>query len=412
IAFWPRHRRTIRLSGEQLRPSWRLLHGNPGDRDTVVEFSHACVINNRLMYPARPDFKEPPQVNIAGSADSMNVWLAILPANITGPIDLVPASTPLFTLGTVWAYHLSHFFVNNFLPLLNIVNNIYGNTEWSAQQRTSIVNEIGNASWSNEALSKTAWKQHLLITSQEIIFDPMSLPFSMIWNSQTPATKIPVCYERVIMGLNSTCDCCGCVKDYENKAVYQQTRELVFRRYLPAEDLKSALSNFADNSTKYALKAGSPESPIVIVNRLTSRRFVNIDEITAYFASKNISHIVVNLENMPFQAQVRLFSKTRTMIAAHGNAIGNALWMPPNSKIIEVHSYDQRSQWFEHIYHDAEKGFRVQHFPLLCRDEECRVDGAVPDFNANIRVSIRRIAAMVAFEGTSDEFFAGESNEL
>lgn len=56
---------------------------------------------------------------------------------------------------------------------------------------------------------------------------------------------------------------------------------------------------------------------------------------------------VVELEDMPFAEQVRTFASTDVLVGMHGNAIGHALWMPPDGAVIEGFMYGWSSSWFE-----------------------------------------------------------------
>ena len=41
---------------------------------------------------------------------------------------------------------------------------------------------------------------------------------------------------------------------------------------------------------------------------------------------------------MPFHEQVQIFSRARLVIGQHGAGLGNCVWMPPHSSVIEFSS--------------------------------------------------------------------------
>jgi hypothetical protein len=59
-----------------------------------------------------------------------------------------------------------------------------------------------------------------------------------------------------------------------------------------------------------------------------------------------ISTEIVELEDLPYVDQIRLFSNTDILVAAHGNAIGNAVWMPHYGAVVECFMKGWWSPWF------------------------------------------------------------------
>ena len=47
---------------------------------------------------------------------------------------------------------------------------------------------------------------------------------------------------------------------------------------------------------------------------------------------------MVELETSTFQDQVALFARTRLLVAQHGAALANMLWMAPGAAILEINS--------------------------------------------------------------------------
>jgi hypothetical protein len=62
---------------------------------------------------------------------------------------------------------------------------------------------------------------------------------------------------------------------------------------------------------------------------------------------KNLIHTkVVELEDLPYKDQIQLFADTDVLVAAHGNAIGNSVWMPNHGAVVECFMKGWWSPWF------------------------------------------------------------------
>jgi Glycosyltransferase 61 len=287
--------------------SWKFIQGQKGDRDAMIEAKDFCIVDGVLVYPSN-NIQQPPAINLGGSADVMDVWVQFQHRKISFE-EVIYVKRPLFVMGGVWSYHMSHFFVNNMLPLLNVMNHYYKSTKWMDEERDlHIANNIN-------------------------MFDINPFNFTNSWTNQNRPSGA-ICYETAIIGLNSTCDCCGCKKDLPNKVVYGQLKDIILKAHLsPDEYLES--------------KGPKKSFHLVIVDRLSSRRILNLEQIEIYLKNRKTSYQVVHLENLSFEQQVKLFALNATMLlASHGNAIGSALWMRERSVLVESHSYKQRSGSF------------------------------------------------------------------
>jgi hypothetical protein len=368
----------------KLSPSWKYIHGKVGERDAMIEAKDFCILDGKLVCPSNL-IEAPPLINLGGSADIMDVWFPIRYHSVDFK-DVTYLQRPLFVIGGVWSTHMSHFFVNNMLPLLNVMNHYYKSTNWMSKERDlHVANEIE-------------------------LFNIKPFNFSNSWTVGNRPPKT-ICYETAIIGLNSTCDCCGCKKDLPDKVVYGQLKDIILKAHLTeAEYLNS--------------KASPRKFHLVIVDRLSSRRILNLDEIESYLKKRKTSYQIVNLENLSFEQQVKLFALNTTMLlASHGNAVGSALWMKERSVLVEAHSYKQRSgtialmiAWYEHIFGDAMKekdeivknvregnfvssispsGMSLDYYSLLCNDLECSGSDSRSDFNANFKISIPKIEMLL-----------------
>ncbi|KAJ3227220.1 hypothetical protein HK099_002913 [Clydaea vesicula] len=355
---------------QKLNPNFKFIWGNRGERDAVVEYQDICLDRNGLFFPTDDNNSQLPRANIAGSADFLDQWFTPASRELKTEVEMEYRDYPLFLLGGVWPYHLSHFFVNNFTPLVNLFNNYFESKNWKGE------------------------KKDLYLVKDFIYFDLESLKLTNVYKS-TPNiehNKV-VCYSKVIVGLNSTCDCCGCLKDYEDKSVHRQTKDLVLENHLTAEEFQIAMER----------SNGDPKDRkmhLVVVQRGSNRQILNLPEVEKYLTDNLISYEVAILENLSFTQQLRLFSLNATAIlAVHGNALGNSFWMPPESQVIELHSYNQGSAWFEHILSDQNRvdGHRLKYSLIACNNLNCS-DRGITSFNAGVSLEIEKLDVILDSE--------------
>ncbi|KAI8925171.1 hypothetical protein BC831DRAFT_436079 [Entophlyctis helioformis] len=409
-----------------LRPSWSLVHGHAGARDAVAIARHVCLdTSHALFLPSVVDSNgtrlqqdgpvpDMPRINLGGSADTMDVWASVPVRSLheSRPVQIV-GSRDLFTLGGVWEYHLSHFFMNNALPLINSLNVFY-ETEYPHLLAVSGPPSPSQASSQAQSppLDWISMPRDLYAVGGPF-FDMPSLRFTNVWRdfksgspedlsqplsppsapASQPSVTPLVCYQYARIGLNSTCDCCGCMHELpQPKKVYQQMRRLVFERHLTAAEQQQATDRINTPASDRAFH-------MVIVQRRNQRRIINLDAIQEYLTTKrNASHEVVFLEDRTFTQQVALFALNATaLLTIHGNALGNAFWMPPGSLVIEAHSYKQGSAWFEHLFSDAgggPMGHALRYAVIKCKDESCSDEGK-SEFNAGTVVNLDKLDAIL-----------------
>jgi hypothetical protein len=359
--------------------SWRYLH-NHNDRDSVIEATSLCfdeygvpfsyyrgVTNFFAMYTP------PPGVNIKASADSLDEIYRIenrrlVVAYNQRTIQYVNDRV-LFIMGGVWPYHLSHFFINNYLPLLNIMNLYYGTTEWQ--------NLSHDLSWAS--------RDHSFFDNNRAINSIGFVHYIDRTMDGRGGNRIK-CYNKTVIGLRSTCSCCGCVNsNYPDRAiVFQQMRKLIFSHYL-----KRGFPQIA---------FGLPIK-ILIINRDASRRMVNVKDIRDHIVnSLNISDCeIVSTDGRSFEKQVDMLSSVTILIASHGNALGNAFWMPDHSLVIETQSFGQKGNlWYPLTYAVGNESHPLYYRTVSCTDvkDPCYSGGG--DFkDQDFVVDIKKLSAHI-----------------
>lgn len=140
--------------------------------------------------------------------------------------------------------------------MINVLNNHYHGADWTREPRD------------------------LFVASDSNLFDGDSMGFSNISTQvDFPPQDNVRCYKTAIVGLNNTCDCCGCLKDFANKNIHSQARKLVIRHHLNIDpQSKSAF--------ELPLK-------VVIVERKSSRHIINLKEIQQTLLKLNVNFTTV-----------------------------------------------------------------------------------------------------------------------
>lgn len=81
-----------------------------------------------------------------------------------------------------------------------------------------------------------------------------------------------------------------------------------------------------------------------------TRSIVNEDAmIEALRATGLAVNVVYNIGKRSFAEQVRLMSETGVLVAAHGAALLNAMFLPQHSVVVEIFPYLMRKTTYVHV---------------------------------------------------------------
>ena len=279
-------------------------------------------------------------------------------------------------MGSIWNHHMSHFYVNNGMPLLDVMRVYF--KDW---------NFTGD--WMHE-------KRHLAVSGDSNFFEAINiLHFEEMYNAypegQQEASTAVTCYANAVIGLNSTCAHNFCRNEHADKRVYKFLHNLVWDKYLTAKE--AALAN--------AIERGEVKQKqhAVLVQRKHNRHMVNIQEMASAFTKHGISSEIVHLEDLSYRDQVRLFSlKATVIVGVHGNAVAHFLWAQKGTLVIEIFQKDWHSDWQELIVKQMAKAVPphttdIQYAKIECKDESC-AEG-MSGLNANVRVSITALNEVI-----------------
>ena len=123
------------------------------------------------------------------------------------------------------------------------------------------------------------------------------------------------------------------------------------------------------------LTAGMPVNEpklITLVRRTTTRQLNNHWELKAVLQQFGAEVVDVDTAAISFEDQIRLFSNSKLVVAAHGSALTNILFMQPGTSVVEINP--DGFTWYEYQKICDKLGLR-HHF-LDCDAEP---DLAIPD---------------------------------
>ncbi|RKP05076.1 hypothetical protein THASP1DRAFT_26374 [Thamnocephalis sphaerospora] len=374
-------------SGEQLliqlpRMSYQ-LDGVYGSRDALVRAKYVC-LNRRFqifhfVYEADVYNRSIiPQVNIKAAdsiADYFYTTRAVRvnefkeemqrhqAAGRTPSIRLL-RNTTLFVFASYFPEHYSHFFINNMLPLINVHASLF--QENASRNRNTYMAE---ARWREE-------RRHVYVRNtlprigSAFPVDALRFERILLQELDSLPQEQTLCYENAVIGLNNTCSTAACVNRPNSELKpYTALARVMREQYMTTSDL-TAWEKWQKTEMN-SRKAFPGEPQVVVVQRRGTRRILNLDEVESLLRQLKIKYRVVELEKLTVPDQIRLFSHTRALIAAHGNALGNMLWLPHNALVVEFWAYGWRSPWFGEIVDSMRAENPIVYKTLACTDKSC-----------------------------------------
>lgn len=338
-----------------------------------------------VFYVDSPELasKSIPAVNVVASAPELDkLWspAKLSKQQLSSPCFRYLSNTTLFVMGTIWNHHMSHYYVNNGMPLLDVMRSYFKDWkftgDWMQTKRHLAVTAGGNNFF--EAIN---------IFQFEEMYDAQPERRAEDDASSTAIT----CYANAVIGLNSTCAHNFCKNQHADKHIYKFLHKLVWQQYLTAADAKKAIAIEQGQVTQ--------RQHAVIVQRKHNRHMVNIDAMAASFTKYGISNEIVHLENMSYRDQVRLFAlKATVIVGVHGNAIAHFLWSQRNTLVIEVFQLNWHSDWQELILKQMAKAepahaTDIRYAKIECNDQSC--SEGMSGLNANVKVNITALDSII-----------------
>lgn len=366
--------------------SWSFLHGQEGERDAVLHVQNLCSSpKHGVFYVDSPELasKSIPSVNVIASAPELDkLWspTKLSKNQLSSSCFRYLSNTTLFVMGTIWNHHMSHYYVNNGMPLLDVMRSYFKDWsfggEWMQTKRHLAVTAGGDKFF--EAIDIFKFEEMYSAHSEDRAEDDV-------------ASTAITCYANAVIGLNSTCAHNFCKNQHADKHIYKFLHKLVWQQYLTAAEATKAM----------AIQQGQVKQKqhAVIVQRKHNRHMVNIDAMAASFTKHGISNEIVHLENMSYRDQVRLFAlKATVIVGVHGNAIAHFLWSQRGTLVIEVFQMNWHSDWQELILKqmaeaEPQHATDIRYAKIECNDQSCSEN--MSGLNANVKVNITALDSII-----------------
>lgn len=120
---------------------------------------------------------------------------------------------------------------------------------------------------------------------------------------------------------------------------------------------------------KLGIKDQKPGRRLYVSRRnARSRRVINEDEVVDALAKQGFE--TIELEEVSFEEQVRLFSECEMLVSIHGAALTNALFMPDGGRVIELYpAGTSETAYFNACYYRMCNMLGLRHSYVFCDRE-------------------------------------------
>ena len=122
-----------------------------------------------------------------------------------------------------------------------------------------------------------------------------------------------------------------------------------------------------------------------------NRRVLNEEEILTIF--KKYSFDIIDTEEIEWQEQVALFSETKILIAVHGAALTNMLYMHKGAKVLELRRADDRKN---NCYYSLASAMSLDYYYQLCKVDDSKLDTQHNNFYVDTLLLERNIKAILS----------------
>ena len=103
---------------------------------------------------------------------------------------------------------------------------------------------------------------------------------------------------------------------------------------------------------------------VTVMNRVGSRRILNEQELLVSLQQRgDVIASVVHLQELEWEAQMRVMRETDVFVYVHGAAMANAALLPPHAAIVTLYQWCQRWNWeLLNAYVASAHGLRYYHW--------------------------------------------------
>lgn len=119
---------------------------------------------------------------------------------------------------------------------------------------------------------------------------------------------------------------------------------------------------------KLTIKKGSSKKVYISRKKSRARKVINEKELVEFLVKRGFTN--VELDELPFIEQVKLFSSCDFLVSIHGAGLTNCIFMPPKSSIIELFPvYENEIEHLNACYYRLSKALNHNHRYLFCERE-------------------------------------------
>ncbi|RUP46357.1 hypothetical protein BC936DRAFT_147049 [Jimgerdemannia flammicorona] len=307
-------------------------------RSRVCEFRNFCIDRDRGMlsgYIILNGTKKvfPPSVNIMAVDTESDIYWSPRVFLQSSSSYYGYINETVFVYGLYSPYHLSHWLFNGLIPLWSTMQQ-YGATKDSWLFRPD--------SWDGHTKPSTFDMSFLSETGRDIVFDPFYM--TSAFQIMAPKSNVPICFARGVVGLSDRCVHAYCEESFRRNDI-STLRSRFLSHY--AADIAQFDRQHASAGNRSSSQHRDPI--IALLNRSGSRNIPNLHLLAERLRRAGYTVQDLNLDHGLTLAQaVHLFRNTSILVASHGNALGNAIFMPSSSAVISVNArFSEGDPWFQ-----------------------------------------------------------------
>eukprot|EP00698_Gefionella_okellyi_P024185 TRINITY_DN8462_c0_g1_i1.p1 TRINITY_DN8462_c0_g1~~TRINITY_DN8462_c0_g1_i1.p1 ORF type:complete len:452 (-),score=59.88 TRINITY_DN8462_c0_g1_i1:26-1381(-) len=287
-----------------------------------------------------------------------------------------------YAFGTLAGGHMTHFVINALMPLADImmyyppIQHMNGALQdWLGPGATphAVVFVQPNYWGMQPAVfaQKDADMHHHM---EYFLTQPLGIPFfSRVYPNDTAADIGLHLFPRVVVGLAGSCGWPHLCDHAPDAAAVQVVARAIKRKHVPHCHVQRSPSPF-----------------VLVIQRYGHREMLNFELMEQMLdrdsARMGYEYLISTLDGMDHQQRAELFCRASVVVGVHGNALGNIIFMAPNTSVIELHPYFLDNQYPIQHFEWPCKLLGLDYQLVACRDFSCGApDQMAPNWYALAR---------------------------
>eukprot|EP00698_Gefionella_okellyi_P022884 TRINITY_DN7674_c0_g1_i1.p1 TRINITY_DN7674_c0_g1~~TRINITY_DN7674_c0_g1_i1.p1 ORF type:complete len:426 (-),score=51.24 TRINITY_DN7674_c0_g1_i1:1322-2599(-) len=276
---------------------------------------------------------------------------------------------------TVYAFtalaggHMTHFIINTLMPLAEVL------TRWPRQAPLLVISEdyrlddrraanvmlaVQNNYWGQ---SEALWAQKDAELADHLEFfvtRPLGVRyFGRVYANASLHDHTLHLFPRVVFGLGATCGWPNVCDRVPDARAVQRMQHLIHREYTP--------------------QCSPQRHPmfVLVITRKGHRSMKNFgpleDALRADSLRLGFQYQISTLDGMDHLQRAQLFCRTAVVIAVHGNALGNIVFMAPNTSVLEILPYHLDATFPFTPFEWPSRLLALDYASVVCEDFSCGV---------------------------------------